>query len=119
MSDNVFGILDAKINDGQLDNLKALMQEMVDGTQRDEPGANAYEWFVFDEGKSLHLHERYADSEAVMVHLSNFRQKYGQRFLAYLTPIRITMYGNPSDEVRTAFTAFTPIYLSLSAGFAR
>ena len=116
MSDNVFWILEANINAGQLDNLKALMTEMVEATKRDEPGALNYEWFIADDGNSLHLYERYADSGAVMVHRGNFGQKFAERFLAYLTITKITMYGNPSNQVREAFVA---TYMSLSAGFAR
>jgi quinol monooxygenase YgiN len=119
MSDNVFWILEANINADQFDNLKALMSEMVDGTMREEPGALNYEWFIADDGKSLHLYERYADSEAVMVHRGNFGQKYAQRFFAYLTVTKMTMYGNPSDQVREGFARFAPTYMNLSAGFAR
>ena len=53
MDDHVFWILEADIKAGQLDKLKVLMREMVEGTQRDEPGALNYEWFIADDGKSL------------------------------------------------------------------
>lgn len=119
MNDNVFWILEADIHAGQLDHLKALMREMVAGTQRDEPGALNYEWFIADDGKTLHIHERYADSAAVMVHRGNFAQKYAERFLTYLTITKLTMYGNPSAEVRAAYAARSPLYLSLADGFAR
>ena len=119
MSDNVFWILEANINAGQLDNLKALMTEMVEATKRDEPGALNYEWFIADDGNSLHLYERYADSGAVMVHRGNFGQKFVEQFLAYLTVTKITMYGNPNDQIREGFAVSTPIYMRLSAGFAR
>jgi quinol monooxygenase YgiN len=119
LNDNVFWILEAHINEGELDKLKALMHEMVEGTKRDEPGALNYEWFIAEDGTTLHLHERYADSGATMVHLGNFRQKYAERFRKYLTITKITMYGNPSDAVRQAMAASSPIYLSLSDGFAR
>jgi quinol monooxygenase YgiN len=119
MSNHVFWILEATIKDGQLDNLKTLISEMVDGTMREEPGALTYEWFIADDGQSLHLYERYADSEAVMVHRGNFGQKYAQRFSAYLTVTKMTIYGNPSDQVREGFARFAPTYLKQSAGFAR
>ncbi|MEO8611128.1 MAG: antibiotic biosynthesis monooxygenase [Chloroflexota bacterium] len=119
MSDSVFWILEASINAGQLDNLKALISEMIDGTKDNEPGALNYEWFIADDGKSLHIYERYTDSGAVMIHRRNFGQKYAERFSAYLTVTKITMYGNPSDAVREGFAGFAPIYMSPSAGFTR
>ena len=119
MNDHVFWILQADINAGQLDKLKALMREMVEGTQRDEPGALNYEWCIADDGKSLHLYERYADPDAVMVHRGNFAQKYAARFSTCLTVTKMTMYGNPSEAVRAAFARFNPEYFNLYAGFSR
>jgi quinol monooxygenase YgiN len=119
MSDNVFWILEADINAGHLDNLKALIGEMVVGTKHDEPGALDYQWFISDDGTMLHIYERYADSEAVMVHRRNFAQKYAERFQTYLTVTKITMYGDPSADVRAGFAASNPLYIRLAEGFAR
>lgn len=119
MSENVFWILEADIKPGQLDNLKALIHEMVAGTKRDEPGALAYEWLIADDEQSLHIYERYADSDAVMVHRGNFAQKYGARFATYLTVTQLTVYGNPSDAVRAGFARFNTTYIRLYDGFSR
>jgi quinol monooxygenase YgiN len=124
MNDHVFWILEADIKAGQLDKLKALMREMVEGTQRDEPGALNYEWFIADDGKSLHLYERYADPDAVMVHRGTFAQKYSERFLTCLTTTKMTLYGNLNSEIRAAFAPSesqqrNPVYMSMADGFAR
>ena len=117
MSDQVFWILEADINAGRFDDLRVLIREMVDGTQRDEPGALAYEWLITDDNRSLHLYERYTDSDAVMVHRENFAQKYAERFRTYLTVTKMTMYGNPSEAVRAAFAHAD--YIRLHDGFSR
>jgi quinol monooxygenase YgiN len=117
MSDQVFWILEADINAGQFDNLRVLIREMVDGTQRDEPGALAYEWLITDDHQFLHLYERYTDSDAVMVHRKNFAQKYAERFRTYLTVTKMTMYGNPSEAVRAAFAHAD--HVRLYDGFSR
>lgn len=119
MNDHVFWILEADIKAGQLDKLKALMREMVEGTQRDEPGALDYEWFIADDGKSLHLYERYADPDAVMVHRGNFAQRYRERFLTCVTITKMTLYGNLNSEIRAAFAPSNPVYMSMADGFAR
>jgi quinol monooxygenase YgiN len=119
MNDHVFWILEADIKAGQLDELKALMREMVDGTQRDEAGALNYEWFIADDGTSLHLYERYADPHAVMVHRENFAQKYRERFLTCLTITKMTLYGNLNSEIRAAFAPSNPVCMSMADGFAR
>jgi quinol monooxygenase YgiN len=119
MHDHVFWILEADIKAGQLDTLKALMREMVEGTQRDEPGALNYEWFIADDGKSLHLYERYADPDAAMVHRENFAQKYRERFVTCLTITKMTLYGNLTSEIRAAFAPPDRVYMSMADGFAR
>ena len=118
-NDHVFWILEADIKAGQLDKLKALMREMVEGTRRDEPRALNYEWFIADDGKSLHLYERYADADAVMVHRENFAQKYSERFFACLTITKMTLYGKLNSEIRAAFAPSNPVYMSMADGFAR
>ena len=119
MSDHIFWILEADIKTGQLDALKALMREMVEGTQRDEPGALAYEWCIADDGTSVHLYERYADPDAAMVHRRNFAEKYRERFLTCLTITNMTLYGNLTSEIRAAFAPSNPVYMPLADGFAR
>ena len=119
MSDVVHWLLEVNINDGELDNFKALMNEMVSVTQANEPGTMNYEWFISDDGKSCHIYERYVDSAATMTHLASFGQNFAERFLAAVAPARFVVYGNPSDEVRGALAAFGAVYMSQIAGFAR
>src|SRR5258708_8609559 len=85
MSDNLIGIAENNINAGQYDNLKALLREMMDSIQRDEPGTLNYEWFIAEDGKSVDAFERYVDSGACMVHLGNLGPKYGERLVACVT----------------------------------
>ena len=119
MSNNVLVVAENNINAGQLDNLKALLMEMMDTIQRDEPGTLNYEWFIADDGKSVHVYERYADSGACMAHLGNIGPKYGERLHACVTATKITIYGNPSDKVREVFAHYPTIYMSPFAGVAR
>src|SRR5579864_8881953 len=103
MSDNVLVVSEFNINAGQLDNLKALIGEMIDALKRDEPEALNYEWFISADGNCVHVYERYADSDAFMVHLGSLLQKYVERLLAYATATQVTIYGNVSDKVREVF----------------
>jgi quinol monooxygenase YgiN len=117
MSENVLVVAEVTINAGQLDNLKALVGEMIEAIKRDEPGTHNYEWFIGDDGKSVHVYERYADSEAFMVHLGNLGQKFAKRLSACTTTTRITIYGNPSDKVREVFATYPTVYMSPLVGF--
>jgi quinol monooxygenase YgiN len=119
MNDNVLVLAEVNINAGQLDTLKALVIEMTDDIRHSEPGTLNYEWFIADDGKSAHVFERYTDSEADMLHLMNYGQKYAARSAACLTINQITIYGNPSSEVRGVFAALPTTYMGLFAGVSR
>ena len=119
MSDHVYWVLKAKIKDGQMDNLKALMAEMVEATQANEPGALNYEWSISADGQSCHIFERYADSEATLVHLGTFGKVYAARFMSVLQPTGMTVYGNPNEAARKALKGAGGVFMTSIGGFSR
>lgn len=119
MSDHVSWMLELTIKPGELNNLKALIGEMVESTQATEPGTVNYEWSFNADETTCHIWERYTDSAAAMAHLGNFGEKFAERFLAALEPTRLMVYGNPSDEVREALGAFGAAYMAPVGGFVR
>jgi quinol monooxygenase YgiN len=119
MNDNVFWLLEVSIKSGELDNFKALINEMVEGTQADEPNAMNFEFFISEDEKSCHIYERYSDSAAVMTHLGNFGGKFAERFMALVDPTRMVVYGNPSDEAKKALSGFGALFLTPIGGFTR
>ena len=118
MGDQVSWLLELAVKPGELDNFRALMNEMVESA-RAESGTLSYEWFISDDEGVVHIYERYADSAAVMTHLGAFGEKFAERFLAAVDPTRFTVFGTPSDEAREALSGFGPTYLSFFGGFAR
>ena len=119
MSECVSWVLQTKINDGQLDNFKTLMTEMVEATKTNESGALCYEWFISEDNTSCHIYERYENSEATMTHLGAFGENFAKRFMGCVTPKGITVYGNPSDQVRGALKGMGAVHFSNFGGFAR
>ncbi len=80
MSENIIWTLDCTIKDGQRDALEALMHEMVESAHK-EPGTLNYEWTLAEDGKSLHIYERYEDVVATTAHLGGW-PTFADRFLA-------------------------------------
>ena len=117
MSDNVFWVVELAIRPGQLQAFKALMNEMVEATQANEPGALNYEWFISGDGTTCHIYERYADSAAVMTHMGNFAA-FGERWTAAVEATGMTLYGTPSDEVKAVFGG-TGTLMAPLGGFVR
>jgi len=110
--------LQVSVREGNLNDVRDLMNEMVTATQ-EEPGTQCYEWFLSGDGKTCHIYERYADSEAAMVHLGNFGSKFAERFLACIEPSSLSVYGEPSSELRAALDGFGAVYLGWLGGFSR
>ena len=46
---NIFWIFELTIKEGQVDNLKKLMTEMVEATKENEQGTMAYEWTISED----------------------------------------------------------------------
>jgi quinol monooxygenase YgiN len=65
------------VKHGQINNFRALTEEMVESTRK-EP--LIYERFVTDDDELVEVYEQYADSAAAVAHLQEFRQKFGERF---------------------------------------
>ena len=89
MSDNVYWLLEVSIKPDEFESFKALMKEMVESTQGNEPNTLNYEWAISEDGQTCHLYERYADSAATMMHLATFGEKFAERFMAAIEPTSI------------------------------
>ena len=118
MEGQVSWMLEGAVKAGQLDTFKALMEEMVEGTST-EPSTLNYEWYISEDGGTVHLYEKYADSDAMIAHVNGFLEKWAGRFMACLDVTRFTVYGDPSASARELLAGFGPTYLGPLGGFAR
>jgi quinol monooxygenase YgiN len=118
MEEHVSWVIELAVKDGQLDTFKTLMGEMVAGTSG-ETGTLNYEWYISDDERTVHIFEKYADSDAMITHVSGFMEKWAGRFLECVDPTRFTVYGDPSPAARELLAAFGGMYLGPWGGFAR
>lgn len=117
MSSHVSFNLRLSVREGRLGEAKSLMDEMVAAVQR-EAGTVGYEWFLADDG-SCHTQERFADSDAALSHLGGFGTNYAERFMQCFEVTNLTVYGEPSDAVRSVLDGFGAVYLGPWGGFVR
>ena len=110
MGDQISWRVELAVKPGEFENFQALTGEMVEAT-REEPGTLSYERFVTDDGKFVHVYERYTDSGAALVHLRKFGEIFGERFASMVDRIRFTVFGNPSDELKGLLDGFGATYL--------
>jgi quinol monooxygenase YgiN len=118
MEGHVSWVIELAVKDGALDRFKELMDEMVSGTSA-EPQTLAYEWYISDDDGTVHIFEKYADSESMVAHVRGFMQKWAERFAECVDVSRFVVYGDPSLEAREILGGFGPTYLGPWGGFSR
>lgn len=116
MSQGILGVMTAEILPGKVQELRSVCEKLSRVTEENEPGALEYEWWVHDE-KTLHIFERYADSDAVINHLKNVGELLGELGACTRTT-GMFIYGTPSDALREALQP-GPTYLTKIGGFSR
>jgi len=119
MSEQVYWVFKIGIKEGELENFKALMNEMVAETQANESGALMYEWFISEDGSICHMFEKYADSGAVLTHLRNFGVNFASRLMEVAIPKGMTVYGEPDETARKALLKNGAVILAPLGGFSR
>jgi quinol monooxygenase YgiN len=119
MSDVVHWVVEFNVKDGQLQNFKNVMKEMVAATKANEPDTTNYEWFVSGDGRQAHIYERYNNSAAVMTHMKTFGEKFANRLLATADPTRFVVYGDPNRAAREVLGKFGAVHMEQIGGFAR
>lgn len=82
-----------------------------------EPGTLGYEWSIGEDGEAA-VREHYADAEAALTHLRGFEENWQERLLALIEPTRTTVWGEPSEELRSALGEGTRFHTPLG-GFTR
>ncbi len=117
MTAAISSVLRAEVKADKLEELRSFMDELVASTT-EESGTQLYEWFINDDGTAVHIHERYTDSSAALVHCATFAERFAERFLACVDPTEFDVYGEP-DADRDAIAGFGPIQFRLWGGFAR
>lgn len=94
------------------------MDEMVAGTSS-ESGTLNYEWYISDDGETIHLFEKYANSEAMIDHVNGFMEKWAGWFMACVEPTRFTVYGIPTDAAKNLIAPVRRYVPGALGGFAR
>ncbi len=118
MSDTVSWIVELAVKPGQFNAFRILMDEMVAYAQT-QPGTIIYEWFVSDDGGTVHIYERYADSVAALNSSNAFGEHFAERFIAAVDVSGFSVYGNPNDAVRETQGGVGAQFLEPFGGFAR
>lgn len=111
--------IDCRINPADLPAVQQLAHDLTQLCLQEEPGTLGYEWSVDQTGSCVHIYERYVDSEAAMVHIRLFEDRFAARFRSLLRPERVVLIGSPSAQLLTSLEALHPLVLQSIVGFHR
>jgi quinol monooxygenase YgiN len=118
-TDDVYWLITASINDGQLANVKSINKELVSASLANEPMTLVYDWSISADGKTCYFFERYDNSEAVMIHDANFNEKFAERLMPMIEIQSFKLFGNPNAEVLEMLSGFGASFHQSIGGFAR
>ena len=111
-------LIEVAVKPGQLDNFRKLMDEMVESTQA-EPETLSYDWFVSADGSAVHIYERYADSEALVTHITGFGRSSPSASSRWSTRSSSPSTASRAPRPGEAMSGFSPTYLGTFGGFVR
>ena len=97
------------IKPGRLEGFRALTGEMVESARR-ELGLLSYQRFVSEDGKTVRIFERYADSTAALTHLRIFESKFAEPFQDMVERKCFFVFGCPTAELKEALDRYGAIY---------
>lgn len=119
MNNNIAWIFELTLTNGTADDLKTLMVELADSAKNNEPDTLIYEWTLSEDNKVCHIHERYKDSQAAILHLGTFRAKFAARLMALGNSTGFVLYGNASDALKAELEGFNGKFMTPIGGFIR
>lgn len=119
MNSNMSWTFELTLTKGTPEELKKLMLELVESTEKNEPSTLAYEWTINEENTVCHIYERYLDSDSALSHLETFNEKFASRLMDLGNATAFVVYGNPSSELKEALDGFGGIYMLPIGGFIR
>jgi quinol monooxygenase YgiN len=116
-SDQIYWVITFSVD--QMDKFKPIVERLVAATEK-EPGTLEYEYAVGDDQKTVDIFERYTNSHAAVVHVTeNFGPNFSKEFMAVAKPVRFVVYGVPTDELKKTLADFRPIYMTPFNGFTK
>jgi len=98
VSEPIVSIDVSEVREGMLEDLKALMKELVEFVAANEPRPIAYQIFLDQAGSMMTVIQVHPDSASMEGHMEVAASLF-RRFSDLLTLLRIDIYGEPSDEL--------------------
>ena len=96
----IFTVAYLRIHEGKTDEFKAVAGACKETVREKDKGTLQYDWFFDRDEKTCVVHERYADSDAMLEHMGNLGDILGR--LLGMADLSLELYGAPSEEILQA-----------------
>jgi hypothetical protein len=100
-----------------LEEFKGLIAQII-ALSNKEPETLIYEYSLGEDGRSVHIVERYL-TDGVLPHVENTFGPFAERFLKLATIHALYVYGEPPADLRAKLQSFGAVFMAPLAGFAR
>ena len=102
------------IQPGRSGEFVELADECIRIVEDQDSGTLQYDWFFNDAGDECVVRETYADSDALLEHISHVGEKLGA--LLEISEIDLELFGDPSAELVEAAAGLAPQVFHLHGG---
>jgi quinol monooxygenase YgiN len=116
--EDISWIVTCAVRSEQMTDFKKIVGQLVAAT-KNEAGTLAYEFSINADQSTVHIFERYRDSNAIVSHVTQTFRPFAERFLAVARVLGFVVYGTPSTEAREVLAGFNPTYMTPFDGFTR
>lgn len=118
MVDDLYWVFTLNVKPGKFPEFRTLVADIVAASHQ-EPGTLAYQYSVSADEATVHIFERYRDSDAFVAHVEQTFGPQAERFMQLVSVASLVVYGNPNAAARAALDSFNATYMTLFDGFAR
>ncbi|TVU92242.1 MULTISPECIES: putative quinol monooxygenase [Vreelandella] len=117
MNDDITCVFALTLREGKFPAFRDLVAKIVTTTKQ-EPGTLSYVYSVSADEKNAHIVERY-NADAVVSHVDETFAPFAEEFLSLVTIDSLTVYGRPSQSIKSRLDPFGAVYLTPFDGFTR
>ena len=103
----VGAIVHLKIKKGKKNHVNDLVEKLVNK----EKYSSKYEFYINE--NSIHLHEKYIDSEAWIKHIDHFNKNFGNEIANIFELENVFSYGNISSKLKSKLNEFGAINFNI------
>jgi quinol monooxygenase YgiN len=116
--DEIYWVVTASVHPGKFEKFKDVVAGLVAETHK-ESGSLAYDYSVNEQETVIQVFESYADSDAVVHHVTKTFPEFAERFTECVTIEGFAVYGAPNPAAREILDGFGSTYMSPFEGFTR